>query len=64
MCSVKSPKISSITTNFVNRMMTADDSIDDDYDDNNEYIIRSSYCLAGKLVFRTQKDLGLLNEGQ
>jgi len=45
-------------------MMTADDSIDDDYDDNNEYIIRSSYCLAGKLVFRTQKDLGLLNEGQ
>jgi len=58
MCSVKSPKIPSITTDFVNRMMTADDYVDDD-----QSIIRSSYCLPGILVYEI-KDLRLLNEGQ
>ena len=62
MCSVKSPKISSITTDLMNRIMTADDSIDDDDDDESKF--RSSYCSAGVLVFRIQKDLGLLNEAQ
>jgi len=59
MCSVKSPKIPSITTDFVNRMMTVDDYVDDD-----QSIIRSSYCLPGILVYQIKKDLGLLNEGQ
>jgi hypothetical protein len=60
MCSVKSPKIPSITTDFVNRMMTTDDYIDDD----DQSIIRSSYCSPGVLGYRIKKDLGLLNEGQ
>ena len=59
MCFVKSPKIPSITTDFVNRMMTADDYVDDD-----QSIIRSSYCLPGILVYQIKKDLGILNEGQ
>ena len=59
MCFVKSPKIPSITTDFVNRMMTADDYVDDD-----QSILRSSYCLPGILVYQIKKDLGLLNEGQ
>ena len=58
MCSVKSTKIPSITTDFVNRMMTADDYVDDD-----QSIIRSSYCLPEILVYQIRKDLGLLNEG-
>jgi len=50
MCSVKSPKISSITIDIVNRMMTADDSIYEDDDDESK--IHSSFCSAGVLVFR------------
>lgn len=60
MCSVKSHKISSVKTDFLHRMMNINDFIDDD----NESIIRSSYCSAGILGFRIQTDLGLLNEGQ
>jgi len=52
MCFVKSPKIPSITTDFVNRMMTADDYVDDD-----QSILRSSYCLPGILVYQIKKDL-------
>jgi hypothetical protein len=59
MCFVKSPKIPSITTDFVNRMMTADDCVDDD-----QSIIRSSYCLPVILVYHLKKDLRLLNEEQ
>jgi hypothetical protein len=40
-------------------MMTADDYVDD-----GQSIIRSSYCLPGILVYQIKKDLGLLNEGQ
>jgi hypothetical protein len=39
MCSVKSPRISSITTEPLNRMMTTDDYVDDD----DQSVIRSSY---------------------
>ena len=49
-----------ITTDFVNRMITAYDSVDDD----DQSIIRSSYSLPGILGYQTKKDLGLLNEGQ
>jgi hypothetical protein len=60
MCSVKSPKISTVTTDIVNIMMTADDYIDDD-DDDDQSKIRSSYCSLGILGYRIKKDLGLLD---
>jgi hypothetical protein len=41
-------------------MMTADDYDNDD----DESIIRSSYCSPGILGYRIKKDLGLLNGGQ
>jgi hypothetical protein len=40
-------------------MMTADD-----YVDNIQAIIGSSYCLPGTSDYRIERDLGLLNEGQ
>jgi len=57
MCSVKSHKIASIKSDFLNRMMTNDDYVDDD-----QSIIPSSYCSSGILGYQI-KDLGLLNEG-
>jgi hypothetical protein len=59
MCIVKSPKIPSITTEFLNRMMTTDDYV---YDDD-QSIIRSSYCLSEILSYQMEY-LELLNEGQ
>jgi hypothetical protein len=47
------------TTEFVNRMIIADDYIDDD-----QSITRSSYCSPGILGYRIKKDLELLNEEQ
>jgi len=64
MCSVKSPKIPSITIDFVNKMMIIDDSIDDDDDDQSILVIRGAYGSPGILGYRIKKDLGLLNEGQ
>jgi len=66
MCSVKSPKIPSITTDFVNRVMTADDyiDVDDNNNDDDQSIICSFYCSPGILGYGIKKDLGLLNEGQ
>jgi hypothetical protein len=42
MCSVKLPKITSITIEFLNRMMTADDYVADVGDDD-QSIIRNSF---------------------